>query len=490
MSKRTVTLSSGYEIYNVPEDVTDEEIFAKYEEKEQAQASTIDEEVAVSMGQEEEEETSISDIGLDFAKVLASTGRSIAETTVKVLARPPMVDETYATRNKKISDRFDEATRLLAGAVPFFDESKILDEKGKLEETKTATGAVLEMAPYIAGATAFGGTKVVQSLASGVAVDQVLADPKENVFNVLQQYFPESTMAEVTEFLATDENDSEAMARLKLVGEGLTIGVLAEVVGGATKLAGKSRDLFRKPYTQLTEEEQGEVLVDYLKEAKETTGLRELNPKVKLSETAEGSAQVAMQYSSPIKRFAQQFFTSRGYFTPKAFNAFQDSENAQRATVAQAENISRRLQIALDNVADGIDSDEVANKVQEALTTDLKYTKGQSKEANVIDIMDQFDIPEEVASEVLKARELIDATSKKLVNSSAVPLGLKEVIAENSGSYLRRSYRLYEDTGYVPSSQVRRDAEQFLVDRVLKLNPNLTMLVILVYYDFQKEISY
>jgi len=97
MSKRTVTLSSGYEIYNVPEDVTDEEIFAKYEEKEQPESSTIDEEVAVAIEQQEEEETSISDIGLDFAKVIASTGRSIAETTVKVLARPPMSDETYAT---------------------------------------------------------------------------------------------------------------------------------------------------------------------------------------------------------------------------------------------------------------------------------------------------------------------------------------------------------------------------------------------------------
>ena len=479
MSKRTVTLPNGYKIYQVPEDVTDEEIFVKYEDKGRIAEEPVEEQEMVGLTEEDtpavEEETSISDIGLDFAKVLASTGRSIAETTVKVLARPPMADETYATRNKKISEKFDDVTRLLAGSIPFFDESKILDEKGKLEETKTVTGAVLGMAPYIAGATALGGTKVVQSLASGVAVDQVLADPKENAFNFLQGVLPEGSMKEVAEFLAADEDDSEAIARLKLVGEGLGLGVLAEAVGGAVKLAGKSRDLFKKPYNQLTEEEQGEILVDYLKEAKETTGLRELNPEVKLSETAEGSAQVAMQSSSLIKRFTQQFFTSRGYFTPKAFNAFQDSENAQRATVAQAENISRRLQIALDNLADGIDSKEVSDKVQEALTTDLKYTKGQSKEANIIDIMDQFDIPEEVASEVLKARQLIDATSKNLVNSSAVPLGLKETIAENSGSYLRRSYRLYEDTGYVPNSQVRREAEQFLVDRALKIDPNMSM---------------
>ena len=479
MSNRTVTLSNGYEIYNVPEDVTDEEIFIKYKEKGQKTLQPVKEQTVVDITEDNEpaveEETSISDIGLDFAKVLASTGRSIAETTVKVLARPPMADETYATRNKKIADRFDEATKLIAGAIPFFDESKILDEKGKLEETKTVTGSVLKVVPYIAGATALGGTKVVQSLASGVAVDQVLADPKENAFNFLQGVLPDGSMKEVAEFLAADEDDSEAVARLKLVGEGLGIGALAELVGGAVKLAGRSRDLFKKPYTQLTEEEQGEVLVDYLKEAKETTGLRDLNPEVKFSESPEGAAQVAQQNSSTLKKFTQQLFTSRGYFTPKAYNAFLDSENAQRATVAKAEQTARRLQIALDNAAGEINSNELADRVQEALTTDLKYTRGQSKEANIVDIADQFNLPNEVAVEVLNARQLIDKTSKNLVNSSAVPVELKEVIAENSGSYLRRSYRLFEDTGYEPTSQVRRDAEKFLVEQNLKLNPNMSM---------------
>ena len=128
MSNRTVTLSNGYEIYNVPEDVTDEEIFIKYKEKGQKTLQPVKEQTVVDITEDNEpaveEETSISDIGLDFAKVLASTGRSIAETTVKVLARPPMADETYATRNKKIADRFDEATRLIAGAIPFLTKVK------------------------------------------------------------------------------------------------------------------------------------------------------------------------------------------------------------------------------------------------------------------------------------------------------------------------------------------------------------------------------
>jgi hypothetical protein len=79
MSKRTVTLPNGYKIYKVPEDVTDEEIFVKYEDKGRIAEEPVEEQAMVGFTEDDtptvEEETSISDIGLDFAKVLASTGR-------------------------------------------------------------------------------------------------------------------------------------------------------------------------------------------------------------------------------------------------------------------------------------------------------------------------------------------------------------------------------------------------------------------------------
>lgn len=485
MSERTVTLPNGYKIYKVPENYTDEEIFIKYKEKGQLPLKPVEEQSVVEITEEDEpavEETGISDIGFDFLKVMGNTGRSLAETAVKVLDGPLLADETRESRNKKIEERFDAATRVIAGAIPFLDEDKLFDEEGKLEDVKTTTGTVASVVPYVAGGVELAGAKalaklpsIARGLASGVVVDQLLADPKENVFNLLQGHLPDGAMKEVAEFMASDEDDSELEQRIKLLGEGLSLGLVGEAVGGVTVLAGKARKLFNKPYTDLTEEEQGELLVDYLKDAKETTGLREVEPEIKLSESPEGAAQIAQQNNSWLKRFTQQAFTSRGYFTPKAYNAFLDAENAQRATVAQAEQTARRLQIALDNAAGELNSNELADRVQEALTTDLKYTRGQSKEANIVDIADQFNLPNEVAAEVLNARQLIDETSKNLVNSSAVDLKLKEVIAENAGSYLRRSYRLFEDTGYEPTTQVRRDAEKFLTEQNLKLNPNMSM---------------
>ena len=47
-----------------------------------------------------------------------------------------------------------------------------------------------------------------------------------------------------------------------------------------------------------------------------------------LSETPQGLAQVEMQNSRFINRFLGKFFTSRGYFTPVAFNMYRQKEYA------------------------------------------------------------------------------------------------------------------------------------------------------------------
>jgi hypothetical protein len=495
MAERTVYLPSGQAVSGVPDDVTDEQIFNIPE-----YAALIDEDKKLNFketqqdltelngdgnrerGEEgedkEDPETTFSDIGLDFVKVMASTGRSIAEIPVQAVNFVTGGGEEGA---EKVSSRFDAATRLLADAVPFLSlEEKLFDEEGKLEDTKTMTGAAASIVPYIAGGTAAVGAKVIskapsiiKSLGAGVVVDQVLADPKENLFNLAADYFEEGTLNDIASYLAVDEADSAVTARIKLVAEGLTLGGLAELLGGTLSVANKARKKFKKSYQNITDEEKGELVVDYLEEAKETAGLREPKETIVFSESPEGTAQIDMQQSSGIRRFLNQVFTSRGYFTPKAYSAFQDAENAQRATVARAENVALRLNVALRNVGDKADSQQVTEKVSEALTTDLKY-KGESRETVIVDLQDRFGFTPEIADEVLNARELIDEVSADLVSSPTLDLNIREVISENAGTYVRRSYKLFEDGSYEPTDLVRRDAEDFLTAQNLKNNPSLS----------------
>jgi hypothetical protein len=116
---------------------------------------------------------------------------------------------------------------------------------------------------------------------------------------------------------------------------------------------------------------------------------------------------------------------------------------------------------------------EVTNSVQEALTTPLTFNRGATQQEKLDIIMEQFDIPETVARETLAAREMIDGLSRNIVGSSAVPDAIKEAVVENSGAYLRRSYRLYEDSGYKPSASAVHDAREYLIEQNLKQNPKM-----------------
>jgi hypothetical protein len=214
---------------------------------------------------------------------------------------------------------------------------------------------------------------------------------------------------------------------------------------------------------------------DYLERSRATQGLQKPEAKIEYSETPQGVAQVIQQQSNPLQRFVQQVFTSRGYWTPRAFNAFEDSVYAQRQQVKHAENVSNRLQKSLDALAEESTEwgKEVTNSVQEALTTPLTFNRGATQQEKLDIIMERFDIPETVARETLAAREMIDGLSRNIVGSSAVPDAIKEAVVENSGAYLRRSYRLYEDSGYKPSASAVHDAREYLIEQNLKQNPKM-----------------
>lgn len=417
------------------------------------------------------------EVGLDFAKVFYDKAAELKSIPMNVLLRT-------TPDGKKLLDLDPEiAKKLMLGSTPFVKPEEMYTAEGDLN-LQTITGAIGDVGTDIA---LYAGTgkkiydvmpaipRVVRGLVAGVASDQMLADPEENIFNVVKDTWPESSVAAYTGFMASKETDPELLQRLKLVGEGLAFGALGELVGGLPVLAKKARSKYSKAYTQLTKEEKGEILVEHLEDVKREQGgwieSREA-PEPEFFRTPVTDSQVAQQNSSGLNRFLRQVFTSRGYWTEDAYNAFQDSQYAQRAIVNKAQHISNRLQIELDNIVDSSESLETAKKVQNILSDDLSFIKGQSKKAAVQDLRDAYDLSPELASEVYNARQLIDEMSKNLVNSSAVRDELKEVIVENSGSYIRRSYRLYEDAGYKPDPVVRRDAQTFLANNILRSEPD------------------
>ena len=478
---RTVILPDGTEYTNVPNDVTDDEVYKKHLSrtlKEPQKDITIQSEIEVD--QNVDDTTDMSSFAKDTARVLTNVGVAGTKAAADVAN---IVANALGKKGDLISDDFRRATTkqfvsAFTPLIPGLKTEDVIDAEGKVLPRETLSGTALEIAPYVAGGAAIASTKaiaalprVVQGIISGVAVDQLLYTGENALANILSEaelFEAESTAQSLVEYLSTDEEDSALEERVKLIAEGVVLGGFAEAVIGIPKLVSKSKELFKKSYANLTRSEEAEVVASYLKDARQTANLRTEEPNIVFSETPEGVAQVAQQNSGPIRRFMQQTFTSRGYWTPQAFNAFNDAQYAQRQIVKEAENISNRLQQSLRSLGDEATTETATKNVQKALSEDLGFHPQVSQKSRIDFVMNKYKVTEEVAEEILNARQLIDTLSGRLANSNIPNNDFRETILENSGEYIRRSYRLFEDSGYKPSESVVRQAEDYLVGVELK----------------------
>ena len=236
---------------------------------------------------------------------------------------------------------------------------------------------------------------------------------------------------------------------------------------------------FKKPPKDLTGKEAGEVFHDIFAEARENVRRRGKDSAIRgeevvIRETPEGVDQVLRKQNGRTGQFVRQFMTSRGYFSPRAFNAFEDSQWAQRQTIAHAEHISTRLKLSLKNAEDRTGSLDIAKKVQDIFATDdLSFMRDVPIEDRGAVLAFRHRIPLDVAEAVMEGRTLMDNMSESILRSGRGSAELRATIHGNVGSHWRRSYRVHEDPGYVPNSQDKEDAVQFLMRGELKRHPKM-----------------
>jgi len=426
-------------------------------------------------------------------------------------------------------------------AIPFLDSEDVYTEEGEIKEAESLAGQVgqvgMEIVPYIAGfagaAKSLGALGMKEGLArtaaATVATEQVLSDPYDNIFNQIEEHFPEASQNIVVDFLAADEDDSEVEARLKMLVQDVGLGVLVETGIVGTKFLGSTTNQVIEKITGLNPAEEAEIALRYFKDVRDEVKTKarssqaqrvgmdiessrkgagpQIYDRVKprediasdkelLTETQQGIKQSQRQTTQesagflkknllkPTGRVYGRFLSSRGYFTPKAYNAFRESQYAQRQTITQAEDIANRLTLSMKRVVEGTEQGafptanidnikDIPNRVQEALTRDSSIIKEMPREERFQYFASAYNLPENIAKEVAEARELMDTLSYKIIGSKGFKQDAKNSIRENVGSYMRRSYRMYEDPLYEPSDIARENAVQYLVDDILDRTPDI-----------------
>ena len=174
---------------------------------------------------------------------------------------------------------------------------------------------------------------------------------------------------------------------------------------------------------------------------------------------------------------------SRGYFTPRLFEVWRASQNAKGAWSSRAIRITERLEGKLSRVAVDLFKgrgsrklrtryvDDTFEKVQAYLDGDTIRLSGWKKPKKITlrsKTNGKFDIPKEIRENLREVRTLQDDLSELLAKSDLVSEETKKIITSNLGSYLRRTYDMFEAKGWKPTANVIQRAENYFIKEYRK----------------------
>lgn len=507
MSYRTVILKDGSMMKGeIPDDISDDQVREDAERNlgikgtVKADASTtetkelkkVEESLSVPE-QGKEEESYLQQVGTDLKRSAANIGLAIPNLASDIVSGIGSSLGYDPIDEEKQAKLFSQATSSLLGAFGLSDEGVMDKETGRVQASETLPGIAADIGTYIIGGSRLAAKipevvpKVYRYGLGALGAEQLLSDPVEgNIANVIKNVAPSiEGKSAVIEYLASEEDDNELLKRAKMSIASGGVGLLLQGGFKASQLTLRAGAMFKKKITDLTKAEEDELVESFLKEARQGAKSEDIvNAQKAFQETDEGLAQVIAQ-SDPVfvdkntplnlgaffKRVQQQVFTSRGYFTPSGFNASRESITKQRQLVSEASHISNRLNIAVGRIEDSaVEAPKVLLRSQKALTENLDFIKDIEPVERIAAVASKYNIPEDVAEEVVNARVLIDELSTSVLGTKAANKKTKEAIQANLGSYLNRSYRLFEDEGFSPSDKVRQDAINFLAKEKMASN--------------------
>lgn len=208
---------------------------------------------------------------------------------------------------------------------------------------------------------------------------------------------------------------------------------------------------------------------------------------------------VNLQFSdSPILRkldnLRSKLVTTRGGRSRALNEKFLKTENIKEKWSDNINNTAYNLEKSLDDlvlkVSDGNffsnnrleNKEKFLKKLSDVLYTDFRsptIVTGKSgiklgkRQKPTFEKELQSNFPEEMWDDIRQARNLQDNLSKLMLESNTLTNAQKKIYTDSLGFYVRRSFKLYEDSNYVPSKDSLKEARKFLEEEILKENPNI-----------------
>lgn len=339
-----------------------------------------------------------------------------------------LTDAMKAKKLKKIQEKIPSATRLSSKYNRRYDVGKYL-VAGEI-------GSQVSMTP--------------EEAVIGSMLGDLIGDDK-------------GMLTKLVDYVSADSNKTEGENRIALLFDGL---FTAGAVGGVLRLSGKafrsSKEMFGyfKNFKNTASSEKKKEFIETVKTTVEESPISTKTPKELRGPESDDVLELWRFSDNPVARGLDAiwggFFRSEGTLTPKAYKMMNLNKNAQIAWAAKGEYLMTSIDSQIKTMAKSAD-----NVLTEKQLEDLfdNYLFGGKEIVT---------LPESMRKTAKETRDTIDELSEMIGQSRGVDKELRKAIKENLGSYLRTTYKKFEDPNYKPSDEVKDSAIDFIYGKYLK----------------------
>lgn len=339
-----------------------------------------------------------------------------------------LTDAMKAKKLKKIQEKIPSATRLSSKYNRRYDVGKYL-VAGEI-------GSQVSMTP--------------EEAVIGSMLGDLIGDDK-------------GMLTKLVDYVSADANKTEGENRIALLFDGV---FTAGAVGGVLRLGGKtfksSKEMFKyfKNFKNTASSEKKKEFIETVKTTVEESPISTKTPKELRGPESDDVLKLWRFSDNPIARGLDAiwggFFRSEGTLTPKAYKMMNLNKNAQIAWAAKGEYLMTSIDSQIKTMAKSAD-----NVLTEKQLEDLfdNYLFGGKEIVT---------LPESMRKTAKETRDTIDELSEMIGQSRGVDKELRKAIKENLGSYLRTTYKKFEDPNYKPSDEVKDSAIDFIYGKYLK----------------------
>ena len=155
------------------------------------------------------------------------------------------------------------------------------------------------------------------------------------------------------------------------------------------------------------------------------------------------------------------FFRTRGMKTPQMQRNYERMQSFVRDYNYRAQTLSRKIEKGIDTLINKLPKETRKANKQKLLDDVNEAIVGNKSLDN---------LPLAIINEARQSRKLVDDLTNHLLKSQSLNPKLKATLKNNLGTYLKRSYKAYEQNNYKPKTEVLNRA----IDYLIKEDPKLT----------------